>query len=140
MTSMPASRRARAMILAPRSCPSSPGLATTTLILRSVAAAGMRSRSDADEDRVALSAARADRGAAQPAAAAAQLVDERGEDSRAGGADRVAERDGAAVDVDALLVDAEHPDRRDHDRCERLVDLPQVDVGGVDAGLRERRP
>src|SRR5512144_528285 len=35
---MPASRRARAMILAPRSCPSRPGLATTTRILRAVAA------------------------------------------------------------------------------------------------------
>src|SRR5712691_2079115 len=35
MTSMPASRRARATIFAPRSCPSSPGLATTTRILRS---------------------------------------------------------------------------------------------------------
>src|SRR5689334_19815534 len=35
---MPASRRARAMILAPRSCPSKPGLATTTRILRAVAA------------------------------------------------------------------------------------------------------
>src|SRR5688500_8888264 len=34
MTSMPASRSARAMILAPRSCPSRPGLATTTRILR----------------------------------------------------------------------------------------------------------
>src|SRR5919112_3999567 len=34
MTSMPASRRARAMILAPRSCPSRPGLATTTRTLR----------------------------------------------------------------------------------------------------------
>src|SRR5215203_36906 len=34
MTSIPASRRARAMIFAPRSCPSSPGLATTTRILR----------------------------------------------------------------------------------------------------------
>src|SRR4051794_28776570 len=31
---MPASRRARAMIFAPRSCPSRPGLATTTRILR----------------------------------------------------------------------------------------------------------
>src|SRR3712207_885284 len=30
---MPASRRARAMIFAPRSCPSRPGLATTTRIL-----------------------------------------------------------------------------------------------------------
>src|SRR3954451_20908667 len=37
MTSMPASRSARAMILAPRSCPSRPGLATTTRILRSEA-------------------------------------------------------------------------------------------------------
>src|SRR5215207_7978852 len=34
MTSMPASRSARAMIFAPRSCPSSPGFATTTRILR----------------------------------------------------------------------------------------------------------
>src|SRR5450759_1902008 len=36
MTSMPASRRARAMTLAPRSCPSSPGLAMTTRIRRMV--------------------------------------------------------------------------------------------------------
>src|SRR4051812_32455736 len=34
MTSMPASRSARAMIFAPRSCPSRPGLATTTRIRR----------------------------------------------------------------------------------------------------------
>src|SRR3954452_24581425 len=33
MTSIPASRSARAMIFAPRSWPSRPGLATTTLIL-----------------------------------------------------------------------------------------------------------
>src|SRR5262245_28131594 len=39
MTSMPASRNARAMTLAPRSWPSSPGLATSTRILRS---AGIR--------------------------------------------------------------------------------------------------
>src|SRR3954469_24515132 len=36
MTSMPASRRARAMIFAPRSWPSRPGLATTTRIFRAV--------------------------------------------------------------------------------------------------------
>src|SRR5919206_1180147 len=34
MTSMPASRSARAMILAPRSCPSRPGFAITTRIFR----------------------------------------------------------------------------------------------------------
>src|SRR4051794_20859222 len=37
MTSIPASRRARAMIFAPRSCPSRPGLATTTRIFFFVA-------------------------------------------------------------------------------------------------------
>src|SRR5262249_32922005 len=37
MTSMPASRRARAITLAPRSWPSRPGLATSTRILRSFA-------------------------------------------------------------------------------------------------------
>src|ERR1044072_9404811 len=38
MTSIPASRSARAMILAPRSWPSRPGLATTTRIVLAVAA------------------------------------------------------------------------------------------------------
>src|SRR5437773_551272 len=36
MTSMPASRSARAITFAPRSCPSSPGLATSTRIFCSV--------------------------------------------------------------------------------------------------------
>src|SRR4051794_15818886 len=41
MTSIPASRNARAMIFAPRSCPSRPGLATTTRILRWVEVSAM---------------------------------------------------------------------------------------------------
>src|ERR671931_2933405 len=41
MTSIPASRSARAMIFAPRSWPSSPGFATTTRILRVDAGAAM---------------------------------------------------------------------------------------------------
>src|SRR3954451_25311340 len=44
MTSMPASRSVRAMILAPRSCPSRPGLATTTRILRLLAPASVPAR------------------------------------------------------------------------------------------------
>jgi len=44
-------------------------------------------------------AAGADRGQAEAAAVAAQLVGERREDARAGGADRMAECDGAAVHV-----------------------------------------
>src|SRR5829696_9679563 len=42
MTSIPASRSARAMIFAPRSCPSRPGLATTTRIFLVEEAAAMR--------------------------------------------------------------------------------------------------
>src|SRR3990167_3572643 len=41
MTSMPASRNARAMTLAPRSCPSRPGLAISTRIFFSVTAASL---------------------------------------------------------------------------------------------------
>src|SRR5919109_3911063 len=44
MTSMPASRSARAIIFAPRSCPSSPGLATTTRIFRLDIGRGVYSR------------------------------------------------------------------------------------------------
>src|SRR3954471_17778151 len=86
---------------------------------------------DLDDDRVPLPPAGADGRAALPAAAPAQLVHERAEDARARRADRVAERDRAAVDVDLVLVDAEHADRVERDRGERLVDLPQVDVLGA---------
>src|SRR6266576_479582 len=59
MTSMPASRRARAMIFAPRSCPSRPGLATTTRIFLFVAVdmSGCAARrDDAGMGRARLSA------------------------------------------------------------------------------------
>src|SRR5215211_4324548 len=45
MTSMPASLRARAMILAPRSWPSRPTFATTTLIVRAIVPYSNRSDS-----------------------------------------------------------------------------------------------
>src|SRR5919109_992029 len=51
MTSMPASRSARAMIFAPRSCPSSPGLATTTRILRSAMSRDSRALLDPQRHR-----------------------------------------------------------------------------------------
>src|SRR3981081_3370938 len=134
---MPASRSARAMIFAPRSWPSRPGLATTTRILFWLADAdmaggagadGRRDPSGAHDDGVAVSAAGTDGGAAEAAAAAAQLMHQGGEDARAGRPDRGTQRAGAAVDVDAVLVDPEHPDRLQRDRGERLVDLPQVDL------------
>src|SRR5204863_3945627 len=77
------------------------------------------------DDRVALTPARADRRAAQPAAAAAQLEHQAAEDARARSADGVTQRDGAAVDVDALFIDAEHANRVQRHRSEGLVDLPQ---------------
>src|SRR6478736_3652541 len=87
------------------------------------------------DHRVALPAARADRGHAEPAAAAAQLVDQGGEDARAAGADRMSERDGPAVHVHLGLVDPQHAYRVERDRGERLVDLEQVDVLDFEAGL-----
>src|SRR5690349_8321420 len=55
--------------------------------------------SDFDQQRVALAAAGADRSEAEPAAVAPQLVDHRPEDAAAACADRMAERDRAAVHV-----------------------------------------
>src|SRR5947209_6947758 len=78
-------------------------------------------RSDLDEKSVAMSAAGADRGEPEPAAVPPQLVDHGREDPRARGADRMSERDGAAVDVHLVGVGAEHAGRVDDDRREGLV-------------------
>src|SRR4051794_33054255 len=48
MTSMPASRSARATTFAPRSCPSSPGFAISTRILSSLIARGVYGRGRRD--------------------------------------------------------------------------------------------
>jgi alkylation response protein AidB-like acyl-CoA dehydrogenase len=58
-----------------------------------------------------------------------QLVQGGGQQPGAGRADRVAERDRAAVDVDPVLVRLVHPHPGQRDRRERLVHLEQVDVG-----------
>src|SRR6476469_3891560 len=104
----------------------------------SLAGCSLKGRSapvDLDDDRVALTAAGADRGDAETAAAATQLMDEGADQTGAGGADRVAEGDRPAVDVDVLLADSEDPHRADRDRGEGLVDLPEVDVLGALADL-----
>ena len=72
---------------------------------------------DLDQQRVALAAAGADRGEPEPAAvrgAARAPSSPRIRPPR--GADRMAERDGAAVDVHGLLVGAEHRRRVERDR------------------------
>src|SRR5688500_10353379 len=90
---------------------------------------------DLEDDRVALAPAAADGRHAEAAAAPLELVHERADDATARSADGMPERDRAAVDVDLVLVDAEHPDRVEGDRGEGLVDLPQVHVLGGLADL-----
>src|SRR6266542_1520341 len=64
---------------------------------------------------------------APPASPALQLVDDRADDARAAHADRVADGDGAPVDVGALPVELQLPVAGEHLRGERLVDLDHVD-------------
>src|SRR5829696_919053 len=70
---MPASRSARAMIFAPRSWPSSPGLATTTRILRVEMATGIRGMLVHDELHLLVLAA-VDRADDRVGAAAPHLL------------------------------------------------------------------
>src|SRR5579872_6008506 len=77
-----------------------------------------------------LPAADAHRLEAEARVAPAQLAQQGGEDTRAGGADGVPERDARAVHVDTLepvrqLPLAQHRERL---RGERLVELDEVDV------------
>src|SRR3974390_3788357 len=57
-----------------------------------------------------------------------QLVENGPAEHGTGGADRVAQRNGAAVDVHRLGVEIEVTHGLERHRGERLVDLPQVDV------------
>ena len=85
---------------------------------------------DTHDQGVALAAAAAQGGRTDAAAATLELEREVQHDPGAGHADRVAERDRAAVDVDLVRVEAELAGRLDADRGERLVELDQVEVGG----------
>src|SRR5437773_2021513 len=84
MTSRPASRRARATILAPRSWPSSPGLATRMRIFRSgeLASAALAMRlpgklsADLVRHRLDARAVAGDEGPVEPLAVAARTRDE----------------------------------------------------------------
>jgi hypothetical protein len=64
-----------------------------------------------------------------------QLVEQGADEDRAGGADRVAEGHGAAVDVDLVAVELQVADELLGHHREGLVDLPQVDVVDGQAGL-----
>src|SRR5438093_5270224 len=86
-------------------------VAGATTAIAAAARTTLLSRSHLDEQRVALTATRADRGEAETAPVPAQLVHEGGDDPPAGRTDWMAERDGTPVHIDDLLVHAEHPRR-----------------------------
>src|SRR5581483_12432168 len=91
-----------------------------------------------DDRRDAHADADALRRQAVALAAAAQFVRDRRDEPRAGRAERVADGDRAAVDVDAVERDAELLARGQDLRRERLVELDAVDLVGGDAGVLHR--
>src|SRR6476659_1678947 len=93
---------------------------------------------DVQEKGLALAAAAAERGGAETTAAPAELEGQVQRDPGAGGADRVAHGDRAAVDVDVARVDPQVLHRLQRHRGERLVDLVKVDVARRLAGPAER--
>src|SRR5262249_39172029 len=70
--------------------------------------------------------------------AAPQLHRDRGDEARSGGAERVADRDRAAVHVHLRGRDPPLAQRRDHLGGEGLVELDAVDLRGLDARGPER--
>src|SRR5512133_2094649 len=88
-------------------------------------------------ERHGLPAADAERGEAALLAEILHRVEQRHEDPRPGGADRVTERDGAAPHVHVLPVEAQELVVRERHHRERLVDLPEVDVLRGQAELAE---
>src|SRR5207249_10859344 len=82
---------------------------------------------DHHRDRLASAEAEGREPAAQ--AALFEGVQQRDEHARAARADRMAEGDRAAVDVDARGVAAERANGREHDDGEGRVRLEQIDAG-----------
>src|SRR5262245_19057028 len=99
-----------------------PALRMSPLVLRPGSAEAL------DDGGVGHAAALAHGLQAVPAASALQLVEQRGQQLGARAAERVAEGDGAAVDVGLGQVGARLELPGQHDRGEGLVDLEQVDV------------
>src|SRR4051812_46059394 len=89
-----------------------------------------------DDEGDPLADADAHRAERVTAAAPVQLVDGRGDQAGAARAERMAERDRAAVGVDARVVvgDAEVAQNREALRGERLVELDHVDLRQCQAG------
>src|SRR5215211_5593817 len=91
-----------------------------------------------DDRRGAHAAADAERGEAVREVAPLQLVEQRAQDHRARGAQRMAHGDGAAVHVDLVVRHLEDLQVTQHDRSEGLVQLPEIDVLHAHTGALQR--
>src|SRR5262245_4745396 len=91
-----------------------------------------------DQQGDSLAAADAERRQAETRAAPPHLVKERDRDARSRRADRMAQRDGAAVDVDAGQVELEIFLAREDLGGERFVDLDEIDVAERQARLLQQ--
>src|ERR1700730_11367100 len=91
-----------------------------------------------DRDRGGFTAADAEWGDAALEVLRLERVQKRDDQPCAGGADRMAERAGAAIDVELFSGDAEVALRRHRHHREGLVDLEQVDVADAPADLVEQ--
>src|SRR5829696_4424151 len=88
-----------------------------------------------EDDGDALAAADAGRGEAVAAAAPLQFVERRQHEARPRGAERVAERDGAAVDVGLRAVEPQLLLDGEVLAGESLVDLDEVDLRELEVRL-----
>src|ERR1700683_1644883 len=87
----------------------------------------------------AHAAADAERGQTLLGVALLHFVEQRHQDAGTGGADRMPDGDGAAVDVDLLGIPGEVFVDRAGLRGERLVGLDEIEVADIPAGLLQRR-
>src|SRR3954452_22446124 len=90
------------------------------------------SASHAEQQSLALPAAATQPGCTQSAATALELEGQVQGEARTRGAHRVTHGDRAAVDVHDVFADFQLAHRLNGHRCERLVDLEQVDVVGAE--------
>src|SRR6185437_16077520 len=99
---------------------------------------GRRGLEGLDRHRRRFAPANAERRDAALEPPCAKRRDQRHQYARARGADRVAERAGAAIDVDLLVRKPKVAHRRHGDDCESLVDLEEVDGTRAPAALLEQ--
>src|SRR5450432_532350 len=81
-----------------------------------------------DCDRGGFAATDAQRRDTAPEIFRLERMQQRNDQARAGGADGMAERTGAAVDIEFVSVNAEVALCRHRHHGERLVDLEQIDI------------